>query len=466
MRTMVKDQRGAIGWIDRAQAEKIAKRLNLDTDYVQAMHDYAGRYGLETDEIEQLLAKYRDEMWRFKKEAERIATETGRYKPPELQAQKQVAEVLPKRKLKVMEQVETKPEIRQPKPERPIPKPEPKAEPVKKVEPVPTKKTEPVKTKPQPEPYRGTPEKNVPMKTLSPEKRAKWLESPEGQRYLREEQKRKEWIEQLHKEYNEAKAKPQPKPQPKPVPKPTPKPTPKPVPRPMPKPHPATKPATKAKEAVAIATKTVTQTKPQTKPKEEPLVNPKIRAKPAPVTPTKPKEKDEVTIVPLPFPKPPEDKIPYPPPPTPAPPTPNEPPTEPPPSRPPPDKPNRPPRKPRGGSDELQIEHVEGIPDNAGVLSFEDGFVSVRINPPYREGAQDISFEHLKVHRKGKGSQEATLKVTGGRAPKQVVLSRGLDRIGITKGKRMTHTRQGVQRGPGLMDSRGRVHRQRRGSVI
>ena len=115
---------------------------------------------------------------------------------------------------------------------------------------------------------------------------------------------------------------------------------------------------------------------------------------------------------------------------------------------------------------EIQIEHVEGIPDNAGVLSFEDGIVKVMVNPPYREGAQDISFEHLKVHRKGKGSQEATLKVTGGRAPKQIVLSRGLDRIGIIKGKRMTHTRQGVQRGPGIMDRAGNVHKQRRGSVI
>lgn len=116
--------------------------------------------------------------------------------------------------------------------------------------------------------------------------------------------------------------------------------------------------------------------------------------------------------------------------------------------------------------DDLQIEHVEGIPDNAGVLSFEDGFVSVRISPPYRGGSQDISYDHLKVHRKGKGSQEATLKVTGGKAPRLIQLSRGISRTSIMKGKRMTHTRQGVQRGPGIMDRQGRVHKQRRGSVI
>lgn len=116
--------------------------------------------------------------------------------------------------------------------------------------------------------------------------------------------------------------------------------------------------------------------------------------------------------------------------------------------------------------DELQIERVEGIPSNAGVISYEDGIVSVKISPPYRPGTADISFEHLKVHRKGKGSQEATLKVTGGRAPRFIQLSRGVDQVGITKGKRMTHSRQNIQRGPGVMDSRGRVHKQRRGSVI
>jgi hypothetical protein len=100
------------------------------------------------------------------------------------------------------------------------------------------------------------------------------------------------------------------------------------------------------------------------------------------------------------------------------------------------------------------------------VVTFEDGIVKVILNPPYREGTQDIDYDHLKVHRKGKGSQEATLKVTGGKAPRFIQLSRGVDRVGITKGKRMTHTRQGVQRGPGIMDRQGRVHKQRRGSVI
>jgi len=99
-------------------------------------------------------------------------------------------------------------------------------------------------------------------------------------------------------------------------------------------------------------------------------------------------------------------------------------------------------------------------------VSYEDGIVSVKINPPYREGTQDIDYDRLKVTRKGKGSQEATLKVTGGKAPKLIQLSRGISKTSILKGKRMTHTRQGVQRGPGLMDSRGKVHKQRRGSVI
>jgi hypothetical protein len=117
-------------------------------------------------------------------------------------------------------------------------------------------------------------------------------------------------------------------------------------------------------------------------------------------------------------------------------------------------------------SNALQIEHVEGIPDDPGVVSYEDGIVSVKISPPYREGTQDIDYDRLPVTRKGKGSQEATLKVTGGKAPKLIQLSRGISKTSILKGKRMTHTRQGVQRGPGLMDSRGKVHKQRRGSVI
>lgn len=119
------------------------------------------------------------------------------------------------------------------------------------------------------------------------------------------------------------------------------------------------------------------------------------------------------------------------------------------------------------GGDELQIEHVEGIPPNPGVITYEDGIVKVILSPPYREGTEDVGFDRLKVIRKGKGSQEATLKVSGGQAPRLIQLSRGISKTSIMKGKRMTHTRQGYSgRGPGIIDSQGRVHKQRRGSVI
>ena len=120
-----------------------------------------------------------------------------------------------------------------------------------------------------------------------------------------------------------------------------------------------------------------------------------------------------------------------------------------------------------GGGNELQIEHVEGIPPNPGIVTYEDGIVKVILSPPYREGTEDVGFDRLKVTRRGKGSQEATLKVSGGQAPKLIQLSRGISKTSILKGKRMTHTRQGYSgRGPGIMDSQGRVHKQRRGSVI
>lgn len=120
-----------------------------------------------------------------------------------------------------------------------------------------------------------------------------------------------------------------------------------------------------------------------------------------------------------------------------------------------------------GGGDELQIEHVEGIPPNPGIVTYEDGIVKVILSPPYREGTEDVGFDRLKVTRRGKGSQEATLKVSGGQAPRLIQLSRGISKTTILKGKRMTHTRQGYSgRGPGIIDSQGRVHKQRRGSVI
>lgn len=122
------------------------------------------------------------------------------------------------------------------------------------------------------------------------------------------------------------------------------------------------------------------------------------------------------------------------------------------------------PKKPRkGGGFDLEIKEVKGIPPNPGVISWDAGVVKVLVKPPYREGTEDIDYDRLKVARKGRDSQEATLKVTGGRAPQLIVLGRGFDRINVIKGKRMTHRRV---RGPGIIDRQGRIHRQKRGSVI
>ncbi|WP_218251851.1 hypothetical protein [Candidatus Magnetobacterium casense] len=116
-----------------------------------------------------------------------------------------------------------------------------------------------------------------------------------------------------------------------------------------------------------------------------------------------------------------------------------------------------------GGGTDLEIKEVRGVPPNPGVISWDAGVVKVLVKPPYREGTEDIDYDRLKVARKGKGSQESTLKVTGGKAPQLLVLGRGFDRINVIKGKRMTHRRV---RGPGIIDRQGRIHRQRRGSVI
>jgi len=119
-----------------------------------------------------------------------------------------------------------------------------------------------------------------------------------------------------------------------------------------------------------------------------------------------------------------------------------------------------------GAQDEgLQIERVEGIKRNPGIVSFNKGIVGVELVPPYQEGTSSIHFTKLKKAQTGKGSQEATLKVRKGRAPDLIVLSRtgGIAKTDIIKGKRMRHY---SQRGPGIMDSQGRVRRQRRGSII
>ncbi len=126
---------------------------------------------------------------------------------------------------------------------------------------------------------------------------------------------------------------------------------------------------------------------------------------------------------------------------------------------------------PVGPDDEpkLEIERVEGVPRNPGIIRWNKGVVQVEIVPPYREGSEDIHFKRLKQPQTGKGSQERTLEVLKGQAPKLVVLGKqgGIAKTHIIRGKRMKHIRQIVsQRGPGIIDSRGRLHRQKRGSVI
>lgn len=127
------------------------------------------------------------------------------------------------------------------------------------------------------------------------------------------------------------------------------------------------------------------------------------------------------------------------------------------------------PTPPRRGKDRedtgLRIERVEGIPRNPGIVSHDKGIVHIEYVPPYREGREDIHFTKLKKPRTGKGSQEKTLKVRGGKAPKLIVVSRlgGIAKTDIIKGRRMVHTRQ---RGPGILTSSGKFRRVRRGSVI
>ena len=112
---------------------------------------------------------------------------------------------------------------------------------------------------------------------------------------------------------------------------------------------------------------------------------------------------------------------------------------------------------------ELEIEKVVGIPAHPGVLSWEDGAVKVNVFPPYRPGAKDIGFEALPEPTQGKGSQERTLSVRHGDAPKLLKLNRGWDDIGIYKGRRMTHRKQ---RDYGLVIEGNRAVRQPRGTIV
>lgn len=190
---------------------------------------------------------------------------------------------------------------------------------------------------------------------------------------------------------------------------------------------------------VAPQTATKTKTKPATKPATEVVISP-ITHVSRPYVPAP---------IPTPTPKPPT------PPRTP-------PPGTPPPGKPPPGKPR--PRRPGRGSKKYEIKKVEGIPENAGRLSFNSGIVKVTLLPPYRQGTDDIDYDRLKKPQTGKGSQEATLRVTGGDAPARVVLSRGIDELTILSGKRMTHV---YAKGPNVLIGKGgKRQRQRRGQVI
>lgn len=115
----------------------------------------------------------------------------------------------------------------------------------------------------------------------------------------------------------------------------------------------------------------------------------------------------------------------------------------------------------------IEIERVEGIPEDPGIITYNDGIVKVIMKPPYREGTDDIDFERLEKPQRGKGSQEDTLRVQKGKkAPRRLDLSRGVVRTTILGGKKMQHSRQYPQRGPGIITRSGKVIKQKRGSII
>jgi hypothetical protein len=115
-----------------------------------------------------------------------------------------------------------------------------------------------------------------------------------------------------------------------------------------------------------------------------------------------------------------------------------------------------------GHSNELKIERVEGIPETPGVVSYKDGIVEISIYPPYRRGTRDIEYELLRDAQTGKGSQEATLRVRSGRAPRLLELRRGVVKTRIMSGRQMKHVRTGA----GIVDREGRSHQQKRGSIV
>lgn len=115
---------------------------------------------------------------------------------------------------------------------------------------------------------------------------------------------------------------------------------------------------------------------------------------------------------------------------------------------------------------DISIEHVEGIPSDPGIIEYNMGIVGVAIYPPYRLGPEDVTFVRLEKIQTGRGSEQQTLRVRKGKAPKKVVLRHGRKRTTIYNGRRLENSMLRGQRGPGLLTPSGRIIRQRRGSVL
>jgi hypothetical protein len=68
------------------------------------------------------------------------------------------------------------------------------------------------------------------------------------------------------------------------------------------------------------------------------------------------------------------------------------------------------------------------------------GFSRIKAKPPFRQGTKDIEFEHLKTPTKGKGSEQASLRVYDGDAPQKLILRHGWKRTSILRGEELTNT--------------------------
>jgi len=119
-----------------------------------------------------------------------------------------------------------------------------------------------------------------------------------------------------------------------------------------------------------------------------------------------------------------------------------------------------------GPGDEIEIETVKGKPKkDAGAVSFPMGIVRVTVKPPYRRGKQDVEYTAVPVVR-GRGSPERGVQVTRGEVPQLIRLSQGITRIDIRNGKHLSFSRDKSQRGPGILGADGKIHRQKRGTIL